>query len=129
MVKGHETKGKTQIKQDSQDGKSEDRSGGVEPFSEHCSERGNDKISAGRADRQGRNLLKLDSGNREEILGKILSQLRRIEKSHLAYVEAHEGRLEARLKESRKHKEQLITEIQQLEEEINALLHEYEEQP
>jgi hypothetical protein len=128
MGSNNETKGKTQVKQGSQDSEPEDRSGGMEPSSEHCSECGNDQISAGRTDRQGRNLPKSDSRNREEVLGKILSQLRKIEKSHLAYVEAHEGRLEARLKESRKHKEQIVVEIQQLEEEINALLHDEDEE-
>ena len=127
MAQDYEATGKAKVEQDRQNGILEDRSGGVGTATEHCAERRADAIAAGRTDRQGRDFAKLNSRNRNKILGKILSQLRKIEKAHLAYTEAIEGQLEAKLKESRKHKEQIISDIQQLEREIKILLHEAEE--
>ncbi|HAA27154.1 MAG TPA: hypothetical protein DCE56_05055 [Cyanobacteria bacterium UBA8553] len=61
-------------------------------------------------------------GARQEIIGGILRQLRNLQASHLAYVRAHESRLQARLEESRKHQETIAQEMKALEEVITQLL-------
>lgn len=58
----------------------------------------------------------------EANLGKILSQLRELQRSHLAYVEAHEERLENRLKAAKEHHTTVINQMNELEQEILYLL-------
>lgn len=58
----------------------------------------------------------------ETTTGKILSQLRELREAHLAYVKAHEQRLEARLRESREHQDKVVDEMDRLEQEIIDLL-------
>jgi hypothetical protein len=55
-------------------------------------------------------------------LGKILSQLRILQRSHLAYVEAHEERLKNRLKAAEEHHNNITEQMNQLEQEILCLL-------
>ncbi|MEG4459275.1 hypothetical protein QUA58_31410 [Microcoleus sp. N9_A1] len=55
-------------------------------------------------------------------IGKILSQLRVLQQSHLAYVEAHEERLKNRLKAAEEHHNNITDQMNQLEQEILALL-------
>lgn len=54
--------------------------------------------------------------------GKILGQLRELREAHLAYVKAHEERLEKRLNENRQHQDRIINEMNRLEREIMTLL-------
>jgi hypothetical protein len=54
--------------------------------------------------------------------GKILSQLRELQRSHLAYVEAHEERLKARLKAAKEHHDKVLDQMKLLEQEILELL-------
>ncbi|GET38186.1 hypothetical protein MiSe_29400 [Microseira wollei NIES-4236] len=61
-------------------------------------------------------------------IGKMLRQLRQIRQAHLAYVEAHGQRLEARLKENREHHQKILGEINDLEDELTKLLEEFEEE-
>lgn len=58
--------------------------------------------------------------------GKILSQLRQLQQSHLAYVEGHEERLRARLKAAQDHHDQVLNQMKTLEQEIINLLGEGE---
>ncbi|WP_226580940.1 hypothetical protein [Microseira wollei] len=58
----------------------------------------------------------------------MLRQLRQIRQAHLAYVEAHGQRLEARLKENREHHQKILGEINDLEDELTKLLEEFEEE-
>jgi len=58
----------------------------------------------------------------ETNLGKILSQLRELQRSHLAYVEAHEERLQNRLKAAQEHHNNVTEQMKQLEQEIICLL-------
>lgn len=55
-------------------------------------------------------------------LGKILSQLRKLQHSHLAYVQAHEERLKNRLKAAEEHHSNITDQMNHLEQEILALL-------
>jgi len=57
-------------------------------------------------------------------LGKILSQLRILQRSHLAYVEAHEERLKNRLKAAEQHHNDITEQMNELEQEILCLLNE-----
>jgi hypothetical protein len=63
-----------------------------------------------------------DEFTREAIIGGILRQLRQLQETHLAYIEAHGERLEARLADNRKHKQQVIRNMEELEKEIHKLL-------
>lgn len=63
-----------------------------------------------------------DEFTREAIIGGILRQLRQLQNAHLAYIEAHGQRLEARLAENRKHKQQTIRDMEELEKGIHKLL-------
>ena len=63
-----------------------------------------------------------DEFTREAIIGGILRQLRQLQEAHLAYVEAHGERLEARLADNRKHKQQIISDMEELEKGIRKLL-------
>ncbi|MEG4323647.1 MULTISPECIES: hypothetical protein [unclassified Microcoleus] len=58
----------------------------------------------------------------EASFGKILSQVRELQHSHLAYVEAHEERLQARLKAAKEHHDQVLDQMKLLEQEILFLL-------
>jgi hypothetical protein len=58
----------------------------------------------------------------EASLGKILSQLRELQRSHLAYVEAHEERLQNRLKAAKEHHTTVMNQMNELEQEILCLL-------
>jgi len=58
----------------------------------------------------------------EASLGKILSQLRELQRSHLAYVESHEERLQNRLKAAKEHHTTVINQMNELEQEILCLL-------
>ncbi|WP_445301923.1 hypothetical protein [Microcoleus sp. N9_A1] len=51
-----------------------------------------------------------------------MSQLRVLQQSHLAYVEAHEERLKNRLKAAEEHHNNITDQMNQLEQEILALL-------
>lgn len=55
-------------------------------------------------------------------LGGIQRQLRQLQSQHLAYVEAHGQRLEARLQENRQHKTIILAEIAALEKELSELI-------
>lgn len=59
---------------------------------------------------------------REANFGKILGQVRELQCSHLAYVEAHEERLQTRLKAAKEHHNQVLSRMKLLEEEILSLL-------
>jgi hypothetical protein len=59
---------------------------------------------------------------REDIIGGILRQLRSLQEAHLAYVNAHGDRLEARLAENRQHKQTILQDMEDLEGEVNKLL-------
>lgn len=63
-----------------------------------------------------------DEFTREAIIGGILRQLRQLQEAHLAYIEAHGERLEARLADNRKHKQQIISDMEELEKGIRKLL-------
>jgi len=52
----------------------------------------------------------------------MLSQLRELQRSHLAYVESHEERLRVRLEAAQQHHQQVMTQMKQLEVEILCLL-------
>ncbi|WP_293205076.1 MULTISPECIES: hypothetical protein [unclassified Microcoleus] len=54
--------------------------------------------------------------------GKMLSQLRELQRSHLAYVESHEERLQLRLKAAQEHHQNVTDQMRQLEQEILCLL-------
>lgn len=54
--------------------------------------------------------------------GKMLSQLRELQRSHLAYVESHEERLRLRLEAAQEHHQYVLSQMQQLEQEILCLL-------
>lgn len=58
----------------------------------------------------------------------VLRQIKQLQSEHLAYVNAHGQRLEQRLQENREHKEKIMGEIAELEEELNELLIEAESQ-
>lgn len=62
------------------------------------------------------------SGQRS--LGKILSQLRELQRSHLAYVEAHEKRLKVRLQAAQEHHDRVLEKMRLLEQEIIFLIKE-----
>lgn len=64
---------------------------------------------------------------RQTNFGKILSQLRELQQSHLAYVESHEERLRARLKAAEEHHDQVLNQMKLLEQEILSLLGESSE--
>lgn len=59
-------------------------------------------------------------------LGGIRSQLKQLQADHLAYVEAHGQRLEARLQENRKHKSKVLADIEVLQKELDDLIAEAE---
>ena len=59
---------------------------------------------------------------REANFGKILSQVKELQCSHLAYVEAHEERLQVRLKAAKEHHDQVLDQMKLLEQEILSLL-------
>lgn len=59
---------------------------------------------------------------REKNPGGILRQLRALQAAHLAYVEAHQERLQKRLEESNQHKSKILEEMHQLEEDLLELL-------
>ncbi|MCC3423448.1 MAG: hypothetical protein JGK12_05820 [Microcoleus sp. PH2017_01_SCD_O_A] len=52
----------------------------------------------------------------------MLSQLRELQRSHLAYVESHEERLQLRLKAAQEHHQNVTDQMRQLEQEILCLL-------
>lgn len=54
--------------------------------------------------------------------GGMLSQLRKLKEAHLAYVKAHERRLETRLKENREHQAKILSEMDDLEQHIVEVL-------
>jgi hypothetical protein len=54
--------------------------------------------------------------------GKMLSQLRELQHSHLAYIESHEERLQLRLKAAQEHHQSVTEKMKQLEQEILNLL-------
>lgn len=56
--------------------------------------------------------------------GKILSQLRKLQADHLAYVESHGNRLQQRLNEYQEHRAEILVEMKQLEEDLLTLLRE-----
>ncbi|MEL7039820.1 MAG: hypothetical protein AAFO04_30120, partial [Cyanobacteria bacterium J06592_8] len=58
--------------------------------------------------------------------GGIRSQLKQLQADHLAYVEAHGQRLEARLQENRKHKSKVLADIEVLQKELDDLIAEAE---
>lgn len=54
----------------------------------------------------------------EAVIGKILSQLRELREAHLAYVNAHSDRLRARLAEDEEHRSKIITDMDELEQQL-----------
>lgn len=52
---------------------------------------------------------------RKEAVGGMLSQLRELQRLHLAYVRSHEKRLRARLTENLEHQDQILDKMRQLE--------------
>jgi hypothetical protein len=63
-----------------------------------------------------------DNDSRKRNFGKILGQLRELQQSHLAYVQAHEDRLRTRLKVAEEHHGQVTQQMAKLESEILKLL-------
>ncbi len=55
-------------------------------------------------------------------IGKIVGQLRELQQTHLAYVEAHEARLQQRLEQARRHHQQVLGKMQDMEAAIQELL-------
>lgn len=93
------------------------------------SEGDGDEIANGatQGDRAGIHRDQKSSINRGKAsFGKILSQLRELQRSHLAYVEAHEERLQSRLKAAQEHHNQVLDQMKLLEQEILCLLGEGE---
>lgn len=58
----------------------------------------------------------------KENFGKILSQLREIEQSHLAYVGAHKKRLETRLNDAEEHERKFTSQVEAVEQQILSLM-------
>ncbi|MEG4032216.1 hypothetical protein QUA06_28740 [Microcoleus sp. POL8_C6] len=58
----------------------------------------------------------------EASFGKMLSQLRELQQSHLAYVESHEERLRVRLEAAQQHHQDVMEKMKQIEQEILCLL-------
>jgi vacuolar-type H+-ATPase subunit I/STV1 len=63
-----------------------------------------------------------DQPDPERNIGKILSQLREIEQSHLAYVGAHKKRLETRLNDAEEHERKFISQVEAVEQQIRDLM-------
>jgi len=59
---------------------------------------------------------------RQDIIGKILCQLKELQEIHLAYVRAHRQRLELRLEENKDHEAKIVDRVTQLEAIISGLL-------
>ncbi|NET87941.1 MAG: hypothetical protein F6K45_07580 [Kamptonema sp. SIO1D9] len=70
---------------------------------------------------EGRDNNRKTSKQGQESAGGILSQLRKIKKAHLQYVNAHSERLKARLAEDEIHRKEVIEEIAALEFELIAI--------
>lgn len=83
----------------------------------------NNSYSSG-TDRRGEGSLKQPETN----IGKIISQLRDLQTSHLAYVEAHEQRLAQRLEQARRHHQQVLAKMQDMESAIQELIAELEDE-
>lgn len=64
----------------------------------------------------------LDQADPERNIGKILSQLREIEQSHLAYVGAHKKRLETRLNDAEEHERKFVSQVEAVEKQILDLM-------
>ncbi|MEG4310411.1 hypothetical protein Q5687_14070 [Microcoleus sp. AT10_D2] len=60
------------------------------------------------------------SGQRS--IGKILSQLKELQRSHLAYLESHEQILKVRLQAAQEHHNQVLEQMKLLEQEIIVLM-------
>lgn len=58
----------------------------------------------------------------ETNLGKVLSQLRELQHSHLVYVQSHEERLRLRLEAAQQHHQDILKKMKELEQEILCLL-------
>ncbi|MCT7948282.1 hypothetical protein NG798_00550 [Ancylothrix sp. C2] len=71
-----------------------------------------------RTDGSRANLDQRTEGN----IGKIVGQLRELQRSHLAYVEAHEERLRQRLEQAKKHHQQILGKMQEMEAAIEELI-------
>ncbi|WP_445304764.1 MULTISPECIES: hypothetical protein [unclassified Microcoleus] len=52
----------------------------------------------------------------------MLSQLRELQQSHLAYVESHEERLRVRLEAAQQHHQDVMEKMKKIEQEILCLL-------
>lgn len=77
------------------------------------------RADAGEPERgDGEALTTVNTQWREACLGKILSQLRELREAHLAYVNAHTDRLRVRLAEDEEHRSQIMTGLDELEQEI-----------
>lgn len=63
-----------------------------------------------------------DKPNPERNFGKILSQLREIEQSHLAYVGSHKKRLETRLNDAEEHERKFVSQVEAVEKQILDLM-------
>jgi hypothetical protein len=65
--------------------------------------------------------------NSKADIGKILSQLRDIEQSHLAYVGAHKKRLETRLNDAEEHERKFKSQVEAVEQQIRDLMESMQE--
>ncbi len=119
MAKNYAKSGKEDNKRDSSAGRG--RLGGTEEQSESIGHEVSDRIPEGDSTWLHRSAEDSIDGGKAN-LGKILSQLRVLQRSHLAYVEAHEERLKNRLKAAEEHHNNITGQMSQLEQEILALL-------
>ena len=59
---------------------------------------------------------------RQDLIGKILCQLKELQEIHLAYVKAHRQRLELRLEENKNHEAKIVEKVEQLQAVISGLV-------
>jgi hypothetical protein len=80
-----------------------------------------DRVDPGDCSGIYRNQKSLNNGGKASF-GKMLSQLRELQRSHLTYVESHEERLRVRLEAAQQHHQNVMEQMKQLEQEILCLL-------
>jgi len=115
--------GKTQrITGQYQDNQRADDSGGVEQFRENSQVYGLGSLQTPEENSEWRDYIRELFPDGHANLGKFLERLHLIEKTHIAYVKAHQGRLKARLEESTAGEIQFLQEVRSLEADILQLI-------
>ncbi|WP_414579634.1 hypothetical protein [Anabaena sp. CCY 9402-a] len=116
--------GKTQkISGRRKNGQREDESFGLVKHGRDSSVDGHDQIGYAASHRSGQDFAReTDKQPGEDSAGKILERLEFIENAYFQYVDGHQQRLEARLVESREHKEVFKKAVQELKQEIYDLV-------